>query len=174
MVEENQICPSCQAVIRSRALFCYKCGASIVSNSSAKSKKGGRRKTAELIEQALKKEEISNIWFKDNIVQGSGNDPKTTEVMAETADEFTTATTSDEIPSPETSTEVKIESSPSIQEKAKLESAASMRQKAKTINKKQIEVVWEQTNSSNIWFMLGTIIFATIAFAIVFLAWMLR
>jgi hypothetical protein len=160
MAEENQICPSCQAVIRSRALFCYKCGASIVSNSSAKVKKGGRRKTSELIEQALKKEEISNIWFQDKIVDDAQNKKADEQVQQEIKEEQ--------------KEEAKIESTPSIQEKAKLESAASMRQKAKTIQKKQIEVVWERPNTSNIWFIFGTIIFAAIAFAVVFLAWTLR
>jgi dGTP triphosphohydrolase len=160
MAEENQICPSCQAVIRSRALFCYKCGASIVTNSSAKSKKGGRKKTAELVSEAIdgaeKKDEVSNVWFQDKIVE----EQVAEEVEEQKADEVME--------------EVKIASTPSIQEKAKLESAASMRQKAKTIQKKQIEVVWEQPNTSNIWFFLGTIIFAAIAFAVVFLAWTLR
>jgi hypothetical protein len=165
MAEENQICPSCQAVIRSRALFCYKCGASIVSNSSAKAKKGRRKKTAELISEVIggaeKKDEVSNVWFQDKIVEekadGQIEEQKMQEMSAEVKPN-----------------EVKIESTPSIQEKAKLESAASMRQKAKTIQKKQIEVVWERPNTSNIWFILGTIIFAAIAFGIVFLAWTLR
>jgi hypothetical protein len=163
MAEENQICPSCQAVIRSRALFCYKCGASIVSNSSATSKKGRRKKTAELVSEIIdgaeKKDEISNVWFQDKIVE-------------EKAEEKVEEPETDEVG--EVKEEVKIESTPSIQQKAKLESAASMRQKAKTIQKKQIEVVWERPNTSNIWFILGTIIFAAIAFGVVFLAWTIR
>jgi hypothetical protein len=166
MAEENQICPSCQAVMRSRALFCYKCGASIVSNSSVKSKKGGRKKTSELvsemIEGAEKKDEVSNVWFQDKIVEENKKDSQTEEVAE------------DEGSSQEMLEEVKIESTPSIQEKAKLESAATMRKKAKTIQKNQIEVVWEKPETSNIWFMLGTIIFAAIAFAVVFLAWTIR
>jgi hypothetical protein len=161
MAEENLICPSCQAVMRQRALFCYKCGASIVSNSSAKVKKGGRKKTSELIAQALKKEEISNVWFQDKIVEEKPLEEKIEEQPEEQNPQ-------------EIAEDVKIETTPSIQEKAKLASAASMRQKAKTIQKKQIEVVWEQPESSNVWFILGTIIFSAIALGAVFLAWTLR
>ncbi len=164
MAEENQICPSCQAVIRSRALFCYKCGASIVSNSSSKSKKGKRKKTAELVSEMIegveKKEELSNVWFKDKIVEEKDEELKLPEVEQEIVQSM--------------SEEVKIESTPSIQEKAKLQSAASMRQSAKTIQKNRIEVVWEKPETSNIRFILGTIIFAAIAFAVVFLAWTMR
>jgi hypothetical protein len=165
MAEENQICPSCQAVIRSRALFCYKCGASIVSQSGSRPKKPGRKKTAELvsemIEGAEKKDEISNVWFQDKIVNENTGDKKVEEQpKLEEPQEITE--------------EVKIESTPSLQEKAKLESAASMRQKAKTIQKKQIEVVWEKPETSNAWFILGTIIFASIVAVIMFLAWTLR
>jgi hypothetical protein len=163
MAEENQICPSCQAVIRSRALFCYKCGASIVSNSAAKGKKGRRKKTAELVSEMIdgaeKKNEVSNVWFQDKIVE-----EKTEEKAEKKIEE----------PKNKLMEQVKIESTPSIQEKAKLESAASMRQKAKTIQKKQIEVVWEKPETSNVWFMFGTIIFTAIAFGVVFLAWTLR
>jgi predicted amidophosphoribosyltransferase len=83
MAEENLICPSCQAVMRQRALFCYKCGASIVSNSSAKVKKSGRKKTSELIAQALKKEEISNVWFQDKIVEEKTVEEKAVEAKIE-------------------------------------------------------------------------------------------
>ena len=160
MAEENQICPSCQAVIRSRALFCYKCGASIVSQSRSKTKKTGRKKTAELAEIVEQKDEVSNVWFQDKIVEENAVDEIEEKVELEEPQEMTE--------------EIKIESTPSKQEKAKLESAASMRQKAKTIQKKQIEVVWEKPETSNAWFILGTIIFASIVAVIMFMAWTLR
>lgn len=170
MAEENQICSSCQAVIRSRALFCYKCGASIVSNSSAKAKKGGRKKTSELVsemmEGAEKKDEVSNIWFQDKIVE---------EKAEKLVEESKFQEMTEEVKMEEVKTEeVKITSTPSIQEKAKLESAASMRKKAKTIQKKQIEVIWEKNETSNGWFILGAIIFSAVAIGIVILAWTFR
>jgi hypothetical protein len=163
MAEENLICPSCQAVMRQRALFCYKCGASIVSNSSAKSKKSGNKKTAKLVKDVEQKEGISNVWFQDKIVEETAK-----EQIEEPTPQIEEPTAS-ELP-----VEVKIASTPSMQEKAKLETAASMRQKAKTIQKNRIEVVWEKPETPNIQFLLGTLIFATIAAGIAFIAWTLR
>jgi hypothetical protein len=149
-------------------LFCYKCGASIVSNPSAKVKKGGRKKTSELIEQALKKEEISNVWFQDKIVEKSPDDQINTELVEERIEaEFVEEKV-------EIKEEVSVLSTPNIREKAKLESAASMRQKAKTIQKNRIEVVWEKSETSNIWFIFGTVLFAAFAFGVVFIAWTIR
>lgn len=53
------------------------------------------------------------------------------------------------------------------EEKPKLKSAASMREKPKTIQRKRVEVVWEEPASApNIWFILAAILLTGFAAAL--------
>ncbi len=57
------------------------------------------------------------------------------------------------------------------EEKPKLKSAASMREKPKTIQRKRVEVVWEEPSSApNIWFILVAVLLTGFAAALWFVA----
>lgn len=57
------------------------------------------------------------------------------------------------------------------EEKPKLKSAATMRRKPKRIQKKRVEIVWDEPQSPpNIWFLIATILFAILAVGLWFVA----
>jgi hypothetical protein len=137
---ENRICDACGADVRTGSMFCYNCG------SSVQDEIGKRRKKK-------KKEKISDAWFKEEIA--GNNDLKTTKldenIEAKAKEELTEEAKEDLKESDSTDEKSK----PGIQEEAKLKSAASMRRKAKTFQKKKIEVVWEESESTpSAWFVL--------------------
>ncbi len=68
-------------------------------------------------------------------------------------------------------TDEKIVSEAFAEEKPKLKSAASMRKRPKTIQRKRIEVVWEEPESApNVWFLLVAVLLTGFAVGLWFLA----
>lgn len=57
------------------------------------------------------------------------------------------------------------------EEKPKLKSAAAMRRKPKRIQKKRVEIVWDEPVSPpNVWFLIATVLFAILAVGLWFVA----
>ncbi|MDQ6788538.1 MAG: zinc ribbon domain-containing protein [Acidobacteriota bacterium] len=64
---------------------------------------------------------------------------------------------------------------PIVQEEAKLKSAAGLRRRPKSVQKKTIEVVWEEhENAPNVWFISVAIVIMIFVAAILFLAMYLK
>lgn len=62
-----------------------------------------------------------------------------------------------------------------VQPDKNLKSAASLRKKTKSIQKKKVEIVWEEhENAPNGWFITATIVLAIFAFLIFWLAFYFR
>lgn len=58
-----------------------------------------------------------------------------------------------------------------VEEKPPLKSAASMRRKPKTIQRKRVEISWQEPESApNLWFILAAVLLTVFAFVLWFLA----
>lgn len=146
-IVENQLCNACGVDVREGALFCYNCGGAVASES---------------IDE--EKEQVSDVWLRENIVENGKNDTITKQPKEELK-EFTTAKKITDKPI----------SKPGIQDEAKLKSAASMRKKSATFQKKQVEVVWKESDDApNGWFIIVAIILTLFAVVVFFLAMYLK
>lgn len=145
-VVENQICNACGVDVREGALFCYNCGGAIASEI--------------IVEEDDKKDKVSDVWLRENIVENGKNDQNT-----EQSEEFITLEKTADKPIPK----------PDIQAEAKLKSAAAMRRKSATFQKKPVEIVWEEhENAPNALFVVVALILSLFAVVIFFLAMYLK
>lgn len=141
---ENRICDDCGADVRPGALFCYSCGGSVSTKN---------------VDDNNQNEGVSEAWFRENISGENGNNNKTAAIIVKTP--------SDKI------AEIGNRKSGN-QEQTKLKSAASLRRKAKTLPKKDVEIVWEEHEAPNIWFILVALLLTAFAGGIVYLAMYLK
>jgi cobalamin biosynthesis Mg chelatase CobN len=180
-VLENPVCETCGVDVRPQSMFCYNCGGA-VSDTVVEDNNG----------------KVSGAWLNDDFSNKSKSNKtsKTQKLKAETADnisesnevknEVETASVIEE-PELETKDEVsessdveKIEEKPvveksGIQKDAKLKSAAAMRRKAKSFQAKQVEVVWEEPEtSSSVKLVLVVLLLTLFAAAVVGVAGYLK
>ena len=100
---------------------------------------------------------VSNAWFRENIAEErNGDKPGETQPLEiiETAEK----------PIPK----------PPLPEEAKLKSAAAMRRKSKVYQPKKEEVIWEEYDAPNKWFIFAAVLITLFAVGILFLAVHLR
>lgn len=145
---ENRICEDCGADVRPEALFCYSCGASV----SPKNLDGNNNNNN-------KNENVSEIRLRENIDGGNGNKNKTAAIIVETPAHTIRENAAGKFDS---------------QEQTKLKSAASLRRKAKTLPKKDIEVVWQEHDAPNVWFILIALFLTAFTAGLVYLAMYLK
>ena len=143
---ENQICKNCGADVRPQSLFCYNCGGAVSDKALKVETKNGNGK-------------ISDVRERETIVENAS--AKTQIIKSENENSMP-------VVSEQNKTNDK---TPNIHEEAKLKSAAAMRRKAKTIQKKEIEVVWEEPESiSSVWLILITLAITIFAAAVIIVA----
>ena len=141
-IVENQICKACGIDVREGSLFCYNCGGAIASEIE--------------VEKEDKKEKVSDVWLRENLVENGKNDQITNQ-----SEEFITLEKVADKPIPK----------PDLQAEANLKSAATMRRKSATFQKKQVEVVWEENaDAPNASFIVVALILSLFAVAVIFLA----
>ena len=140
-IVENQICNACGVDVREGSLFCYNCGGAVASEIE--------------VEKEDKKDKVSDVWLRENLVENGKNDQITNQ-----SEEFITLEKVDDKPIPK----------PDIQAEANLKSAAAMRRKSATFQKKQVEVVWEENDAPNASFIVVALILSLFAVAVFFLA----
>jgi hypothetical protein len=150
IVVENQICESCGVDVRPQALFCYNCGGSVAGQPEKTENNNGNNK-------------ISDELLPDNIKKESAENKRTAETIGE-------------IRKFEVKEETVIKAGkPDVFEEAKLKSAASLRRKPKSIQRREVEIVWEEPERvSGLWLTLIALLLATFAAAIVILAMYLK
>jgi hypothetical protein len=141
---KNRVCTACGADIRAGAFFCYNCGSSVSADAVALPEKNGRNNQGEKTEKLLSLEktlEDENAAAAEKKETAEKNEPEKNE--------------------PETAAEKEPE----------LKSAASMRRRPKTIQRKRIEVTWEEPASApNIWFLLVAVLLTGFAVGLWLLA----
>lgn len=143
---EKQICQSCGAGVRAKALFCYNCGSQVASDEDVQA-------------EAENEAKVSNAWFKEEIAE--------TPIVAKT----TTVTKKTKVVVEEESKpeQSKIKNDLPTESSVKLKSAAAIRDRSKLGGKKTIEIEWEEPKSApNIWFIIISLILVTFAVCILF------
>lgn len=142
---ENPVCSTCGALVRPQALFCYNCGSAVAPE----------------IEQPERDEAAGNGSLNDGIV-----DENKAETQLKTgSDENYDAPI--QKPS-DTLVEDKPEKILPLQTETKLKSAAAIRRSGRTpVQKKTVEVVWEEPESApNVWFLVVAFVLALFAVGI--------
>lgn len=144
---EKQNCPSCGVAVRPGALFCYNCGGAISGMPNKIESKNGNSANGEFAKQK-------------NTTQTQLKDKKDKKIEVSAQNEMR---------------EMEIKGEREIPKEANLKSAAAMRRKPKTIQKKEVEIVWEkQENPSSIVLVLTALLLASFAAAVIILAMTLK
>ncbi len=149
---KEKVCRACGADVRPQALFCYNCGS-------------GFKPETKPVENNNKK--TSDAWFRDELVEEDKPDL-----------EFQNDKREDELIADE---EIKIEESPEQEfddetaedEKAEkrdlstMDSAAKLQRRGKSVQKKRVEIVWEEhDNAPNGWFIFFALVLTILAVVI--------
>ena len=137
---ENKICQACGADIREGALFCYNCGETVALKSDARNVENGVSAN-----QMLPKEKFTE------------NGSKAVSPKLAAPPDVQPNIPVDEIEKPLAKSEPNKEQN--------LKSAASLRKKPKSIQKKTVEINWQEYEKApNLWFVLAAIVlFAFVA-----------
>lgn len=146
-IAEKEFCNACGVDVRPQADFCYNCGDAVSAVAADKKISASPAK-----------------GFSDEIPVSKTTAEKMPEIDAGAALEKV------ETASPE------IEKKLNADEAAKLKSAASLRRKPKSLERKTVEVVWEEYDASapNGWFISVAVLLTLLALGILFLAKYLR
>lgn len=143
---ENQVCNACGVEVRKGALFCYHCGGSIAPAVAApKIEKADENKRIPAKKTDTENEEKTK---PESLGNSAENESSSVEKIAEKP-----------IPKPE------------LQPENNLRSAASLRKKPKPVQKKKVEIIWqEHENPPNVLFVLAALLLAAFALAVMWLA----
>ncbi len=142
---ENLVCDICRADIRSQALFCYYCGASVALKVESNDRNGISKKADLFIDKISENKNVKNI------------EPIITDIPAAAA--INEETNKKSFPKANT------------QEKVKLRSAATLRRKSRVIQPKRVEISWEEReNTPNILFIVVALSLTLFAIGVLFLA----
>jgi hypothetical protein len=137
---KEKVCRACGADVRPHALFCYNCGSAVAPD-------------APLIENNNKK---NDDWFQN----------ETSEEEFEKEDEVIVVEEPEEIGNSEALTEAE-EEKKETRDLSKMDSAANLRRRGKSVQKKRVEIVWEEhDNAPNGWFIFFAVILTILAVAI--------
>ena len=102
---------------------------------------------------AKDEQNVSNAWFRENISEeknGGKSIENKPSAIAEATDR----------PIPK----------PTLTDEPKLKSAAAMRRQSKAYQPKKVEIIWEEHDAPNGWFIVAAILIALFAVGILFLA----
>lgn len=146
IIVKNQICSICGADVRKGALFCYNCGGSVAPEI--------------IVPKAEKVDNENQVVIKKDFTE---NGQKTSGKKLKNKPQNESALLEEiaEKPIPK----------PAVQPETKLKSAASLRKKSKVIQKKKVEIVWEEyENAPNVWFILAALLLTAFAVVVMWLA----
>jgi hypothetical protein len=154
-VLEDFKCAKCSSAVRAGSIFCFHCGAAIEQPSK-------------------NKENVSDAWFKETIVEGQEPVVK----VEPKVEVETKSTAAKEIVADEKIADELVDDKVEAETDAdlgKLKSAASIRKRPKTVGKKSVEVVWEEPEGSTIaWFVVAVLVLVAIAVGLILAAWYLK
>ena len=156
---EKEICTECGAEIRAEAAFCYNCGGEVKP-----------------IDTSVASDDVSEAWLREDIKDESLQTEKPDEVdkpivmpLEVIGDEVDEAVSYEEtsVTEPKTKTRVK--------PKIKMKSAASLRKKPKSLERKTVEVVWEEREgNANVWFIAMSVLITLLVAGLFLLAMYLK
>lgn len=136
---KEKVCNACGADVRPHALFCYNCGSAVAPGEP-------------LVENNNKKSD--NAWFQDDL---NGKDSPEIEFQDDERE--------DEIIAGEE--ELAENAEDEKRDLSKMDSAAKLRRRGKSVQKKRVEIVWEEhDNAPNGWFIFFAVILVALAVAI--------
>ena len=149
---KEKVCVACGADLRPQALFCYNCGSAV-------------KITAPPVESNNNK--TSDAWFKDELVEQDKqnlefqNTEREDELIADDDEEI------EEAPEQKFDDEVVEDEEAEKRDLSKMDSAAKLNRRGKSIQKKRVEIVWEEhDNAPNGWFIFFAVILTLLAVAI--------
>lgn len=161
---KKEVCEACGADVRDGSLYCYNCGGPVTAEARA------------AFEARSGRDPVSDAWFKGEIVQSARRETtklKASKTIAESkAAEPEPAVQEPAAPIAKEKSEAaeKPIPRPGIHEEAKLKTAASLRRKGKLIERRTVEVVWEEPEASpGAKFILGALSM-TLLVILIFLA----
>lgn len=131
---------------------CQSCGADVRPNTLF-CYNCGESLAPKLSTGAKDEKNVSNAWFRENISEEKNGDK-----LSENKPAATIEATDRPIPKPP------------LTDEPKLKSAAAMRRQSKAYQPKRVEIIWEEYDAPNGWFILATILIALFAVGILFLA----
>lgn len=152
---KEKVCNSCGAEVRPNAGFCYNCGSAVAPDVPI-----GGNKTRKL----------SDDWFKGDLVEEKKSETVSGKIeneIVETDDEIQF----EKISGSETAEEEVSENESEKRDLSKMDSAANLRRRGKSLQKKRVEIVWEEhDNAPNGWFIFFAILLAALAVGIWFVS----
>lgn len=152
---KEKVCNTCGADIRPNSVFCYNCGSAVAP---------------QVPHSANKTQKLSDGWFKGDLVGEKKSETVSEKVenkIIETEDEVRSEEIAEEEIVEETTPENKTEK----RDLSKMDSAANLRRRGKSLQKKRVEIVWEEhDNAPNGWFIFIALLLAALAIGIWFIA----
>lgn len=162
---KEKVCNACGAEVRPNSVFCYNCGSAVAPEAPL-----GGNVTRKL----------SDDWFKGDLVEEKPkrivSDKTENQIVSDEKVDTEKIETEKEIQSAQLSEPEIIEKSAPENETekrdlSKMDSAANLRRRGKSLQKKRVEIVWEEhDNAPNGWFIFIAILLAALAFGIWFIA----
>lgn len=150
---KEKVCNSCGADVRPNTSFCYNCGSAVAP---------------EIPHSANKTQKLSDGWFKNDLIEEKKSETVSGKIenkIVETENKIQPA----EISEPEI-----VEAETPENEKrdlSKMDSAANLRRRGKSLQKKRVEIVWEEHDSApNGWFIFIALLLTALAVGIWFIA----
>lgn len=151
---KEKICNACGVEVRPQAMFCYNCGSAVAPDVPLD---GNNKK-------------VGNAWFRDdptgekskeNINKtGSLKDEPVEPVIDERNETANIVETEDDA-------EIVAEDKAEKRDLSKMDSAAKLRSRGKSVQKKRVEIVWEEhDNAPNGWFIFFAVILVILAVTI--------
>jgi hypothetical protein len=148
---KEKVCRTCGADVRPKAVFCYNCGSAVAP--SVPLTENSKRPAKKWVENDLAKADSGVVEFK--------KEARAEKPAAEKA-EFQAREDSGKLQTKTAAGEEK-----GKEDLSKLRSAASMRRRGKSVQKKRVEIVWEEhDNAPNGWFILVAVVLTILAIAI--------
>lgn len=139
---KEKVCRACGADVRPRALFCYNCGSAVAPDIP-------------LTENNNKK--VENDGFQDESV---------VEVF-ESKDKVIADEESDADEKSEAAEEIADDETAEKRDLSKMDSAANLRRRGRSVQKKRVEIVWEEhDNAPNGWFIFFAVLLTILAVVI--------
>ena len=154
-IVKEKVCNTCGADVRPNSVFCYNCGSAVAPDVPI-----GANNT----------QKLSSDWFKDDLVEEKQTEIVSEKIETKIAEPVKTVEPEKAV-EPEVFEEKTSEPKTEKRDLSKMDSAANLRRREKSLQKKRVEVVWEEhDNAPNGWFIFIAILLAGLAFGIWFVA----
>lgn len=152
---KEKTCNACGADVRPNSVFCYNCGSAV---------------TPQVPHSGNDTRKLSDDWFKGDLTEENSEEIIYEKTDPETVEDESKARTEEisESPGVEENAEEKVEESElEKRDLSKMDSAANLRRRGKSIQKKRVEIVWEEhDNAPNGWFIFFAILLTLLAVGI--------